>query len=47
MVNAFRYGFLGTADIPIAIAYGIIGLVIVLLTAIALLLLARGTGIRT
>lgn len=47
MVNAFRYGFLGTADIPIAIAYGIIGLVIVLLTGIALVLLERGTGIRT
>lgn len=46
MVNAFRYGILGTADIPIAVAYGIILLFIALLGAISLLLLRQGVGLR-
>ncbi|MFT3906495.1 MAG: ABC transporter permease [Steroidobacteraceae bacterium] len=46
MVNAFRYGFLGTSDVSVPQAFGImIGLVIVLF-AFALRLLNRGTGIR-
>lgn len=46
MVNAFRYGMLGVSDIPVAAAFGIIILFIVLLSAYALFLLNRGTGIR-
>ncbi|WP_290651551.1 ABC transporter permease [Aquisalimonas sp.] len=46
MVNAFRYGFLGTADINIWIAYGIIGLFILLLGTLSLFLLHRGVGLR-
>jgi ABC-2 type transport system permease protein len=46
MVNAFRYGMLGVSDIPVAAAFGIIILFIVILTSYALFLLNRGTGIR-
>ena len=46
MVNAFRYGILGTSDISIGVAYAILlGFVVVLFTA-CLLLLNRGVGIR-
>ena len=47
MVNAFRYGMLGTADIPIGTAYAIIGIALISLYSIVLFLLNRGTGIRT
>lgn len=47
MVNAFRYGILGTSDIDIGVAYGIILLFIALLTGVCLLLLRRGTGLRS
>jgi len=47
MVNAFRYGMLGSSDIPIGTAYAIIGIALVSLYAIVLTLLNRGTGIRT
>jgi len=46
MVNAFRYGMLGSADIPIGIAYAIIVTALVGLFLTALYLLNRGTGIR-
>jgi ABC-2 type transport system permease protein len=46
MVNAFRYGMLGVADIPIGIAYSTIVILLVALFAAALILLRRGTGIR-
>jgi ABC-2 type transport system permease protein len=46
MVNAFRYGFLGASDIPIEIAYLLILVFIVLLTAFSLYLLHRGVGLR-
>jgi ABC-2 type transport system permease protein len=46
MVNAFRYGFLGTSDVNVVVAFAImIGLVLVLFFW-ALTLLNRGTGIR-
>ncbi len=46
MVNAFRYGILGTSDIDIGYAYAIvIGFVAILFTA-CLTLLNRGVGIR-
>lgn len=47
MVNAFRYAFLGVADIPVVIAFGIIIGFIVILSAAALALLNRGTGIKS
>ncbi|AHK78984.1 ABC transporter permease [Ectothiorhodospira haloalkaliphila] len=46
MVNAFRYGFLGVADIGLATSYGIIIGFVVLLYGVALFLLNKGVGIR-
>ena len=46
MVSAFRYGFLGTSDVDLRLAFGImIGSVVVTFT-LAVTLLNRGTGIR-
>ncbi|MEX0374529.1 ABC transporter permease [Spiribacter pallidus] len=47
MVNAFRYGILGSSDIPIYTAYLLIGVFIALGTAISLWLLRRGFGLRS
>ena len=47
MVNAFRYGMLGASDIPLGIAFSIILAAFVLLFGLALVLLHRGTGIRS
>mgnify|MGYP000541725679 CR=1 FL=1 len=47
MVNAFRYGILGSSDIPIYTAYLLIGVFIALGTAISLWLLRRGVGLRS
>ncbi len=46
MVNAFRFGILGVSDISVAVAFGIIGLFIVVLFTFALSLLNRGVGLR-
>ena len=47
MVNAFRYGMLGVSDIDIGVAYSIIiGFAAVLFT-VCMILIRRGTGIRT
>lgn len=46
MVNAFRYGILGTSDISIGTAYAIVILFVVLLFSVCLMLLNRGVGIR-
>ena len=46
MVNAFRYGILGTSDIGIANAYGILIIFVVVLFSACLYLLNRGIGIR-
>ena len=46
MVNAFRYGILGTSDISILHAYAIVVLFVVGLFTLNLVLLNRGTGIR-
>lgn len=46
MVNAFRYGILGSSDIDIRIAYALILLSILILTTAALYLLRRGIGLR-
>jgi ABC-2 type transport system permease protein len=46
MVNAFRYGILGTSDIDIGWAYLITGLFVIVLFGLNLFLLNRGVGIR-
>ena len=46
MVNAFRYGILGTSDISISWAYLIVGIFVISLFALNLALLNRGIGIR-
>ncbi len=47
MVNAFRYGILGVSDVPIATAYAVIGLFIVLLGGFCMYLLEKGVGLRS
>jgi len=46
MVNAFRYGFLGTSDVNVGVAFTIMVVLVVALFTWALTLLNRGTGIR-
>jgi ABC-2 type transport system permease protein len=46
MVNAFRYGMLGTSDVPLAAAYAIMLASCAGLFAAVLVLLNRGTGVR-
>lgn len=47
MVNAFRYGLLGTSDVPLWVAYALMIGFVVVLTAVALWLLRRGVGMRS
>jgi ABC-2 type transport system permease protein len=47
MVNAFRYGLLGTSDVPVATAYALMGFFVVALGALGLWLLKRGIGLRS
>ena len=46
MVSAFRYGFLGTSDVDLRLAYGIMVAAAAGMFALAVALLNRGTGIR-
>lgn len=46
MVNAFRYGILGTSDISIVYAYMIVGLFAAGLFTVSMILMNRGVGIR-
>ncbi len=46
MVNAFRYGILGTSDINIAWAYLLVIVFVIVLFSACLMLLNRGVGIR-
>jgi len=46
MVNAFRYGFLGTSDVSVVVAFSIMLLSAAILFAIAVLFMSRGTGMR-
>lgn len=46
MVNAFRYGFLGRADVSVVGAFLIMVLASLVLFGIALTLMNRGTGLR-
>jgi ABC-2 type transport system permease protein len=47
MVNAFRYGLLGVSDVPLAVAYAVMLVAIVVLTAVSLHLLKTGRGLRS
>ena len=46
MVNAFRYGILGTSDISIGYAYSILLIFVVVLFSGCMFLMQRGIGIR-
>lgn len=46
MVNAFRYGLLGQSDISPAFSLSVTAALVIILTALALWLLERGTGVR-
>jgi ABC-2 type transport system permease protein len=46
MVNAFRYGMLGTSDIPIGVAYALMLASAVALFGAVLVMLHRGSGVR-
>jgi ABC-2 type transport system permease protein len=46
MVNAFRYGILGTSDIQISYAYIVVITFVIILFSLSLILLNRGVGIR-
>ena len=47
MVNAFRYGLLGTSDVPVWVAYALMLAFVGALGALALWLLNRGVGMRS
>ena len=47
MVNAFRYGLLGTSDVPLWVAYGLMLAFVAALSALSLWLLRRGVGLRS
>jgi ABC-2 type transport system permease protein len=47
MVNAFRYGMLGVSDVDLGVAYAIMIGCSVLLFGVCMVLIRRGTGIRT
>jgi ABC-2 type transport system permease protein len=46
MVNAFRYGFLGTSDVNVATAFGLMTAFAAAMFVIAVLLMNRGVGMR-
>jgi ABC-2 type transport system permease protein len=46
MVNAFRYGFLGTSDVDVRLAFGIMLISALLLFGVAVIFMNRGTGMR-
>jgi ABC-2 type transport system permease protein len=46
MVNAFRYGFLGTSDVHVEYAFALMGVLAAGLFALAVALLNRGVGTR-
>jgi ABC-2 type transport system permease protein len=46
MVNAFRYGFLGTSDVDVRIAFTLMSVAVVTMFATAVFLMDRGAGTR-
>ena len=47
MVNAFRYGLLGSSDVPLWVAYALMLGFVAVLSALSLWLLRRGVGLRS
>lgn len=47
MVNGFRYGFHGFSDVNVVVSFMILIAFAMILTAVNLILLARGTGLKT
>ncbi|MFC6841166.1 ABC transporter permease [Xanthomonas theicola] len=47
MVNAFRYGLLGSSDVPLWVAYVLMLGFVAVLAALSLWLLRRGVGLRS
>ncbi|MFT4197907.1 MAG: ABC transporter permease [Pseudoxanthomonas sp.] len=47
MVNAFRYGLLGSSDVPLWLAYALMLAFVLSLSLFALWLLRRGVGLRS
>ncbi|KRG66699.1 membrane protein [Stenotrophomonas terrae] len=47
MVNAFRYGLLGSSDVPLWVSYALMLGFVAALTSLALWLLRRGVGLRS
>jgi ABC-2 type transport system permease protein len=47
MVNAFRYGLLGTSDVPVWIAFALMLFFVVSLGSLGLWLLKKGVGLRS
>lgn len=47
MINAFRYGFLGIADVSLVWSFSVIGIFIIIFYSLVSLLLSKGTGIRS
>ena len=47
MINAFRYGFLGISDVPVALSLSIIVAFIAALSATAYYLVSKGIGLRS
>lgn len=47
MVNAFRYGLLGSSDVPLWVAYALMFAFVLGLSMLALWLLKRGVGLRS
>ncbi|MBS0421455.1 MAG: ABC transporter permease [Proteobacteria bacterium] len=46
MVNAFRYGFLGTSDVNVGTAFGLMLAAVVAMFVLAVVLMNRGSGTR-
>ncbi|PKF61301.1 ABC transporter permease [Psychromonas sp. psych-6C06] len=47
MINAFRYGFLGVADVSLTWSFSVIAIFIVMLYGLVTVLLSKGVGIRS
>jgi len=46
MVSAFRHGFLGNSDVNIGLAFAIMTVSAIVMFAVVVMLMNRGTGIR-
>ena len=47
MVNAFRYGFLGISDVPLSLAFGVMGGLTLVAFIMTLYLFHKGAGIKS